>query len=97
MSITNIGHAFAREYTGLENSVSAQLSLIRLNVQRKSLAALLQLALSLKPAMEASKPARDGVEKLPTSTSEFLLSGQGLFKGWAKSPPPPPSLTLIGA
>ena len=47
-----MGKAFAEKYTGFENSVSAQLSLVELRLERGTIAALLEMGLALKPAMD---------------------------------------------
>ena len=51
VQVTNVGKAFAERYTGFENSVSAQLSLVELRVQRETLATLLRMGLALKTAV----------------------------------------------
>ncbi len=74
VDITRVGHEFARRYTGLEKSVSAQLSLVKINVQRQSLATLLQLAVSMKPAMQKSKPPKDDKEIVSATSSKLRVA-----------------------
>ena len=49
-----MGKAFAEKYTGFRNSVSAQLSLVELSLQRETLASLLRMGLALKAALPRS-------------------------------------------
>ena len=50
--ITQLGKDFAAKYTGLEDSLSAQVSLVKLKIQQKSLHGLLQYGLALVPAIK---------------------------------------------
>ena len=51
VQVTNVGKAFAEKYTGFKNSVTAQLSLVELRLERETLATLLRMGLAIKPAM----------------------------------------------
>ena len=73
MSISDVGHEFAKQYTGLQDSISAQLALIKIQLQRQSVASLLQLAISMKPNVQKSKPTGDRVDKLLATTSELRV------------------------
>ena len=50
--VSRAGVDFAAKYTGLQDSVSAQMSLVKLKLHRQSLVALVDYFMSLKPAIE---------------------------------------------
>ena len=57
LQVTKVGKAFAEKYTGFSNSVSAQLSLVELSLQRDTLASLLSMGTKLKTAIDRSAGA----------------------------------------
>ena len=52
VQVTNVGKAFAEKYTGFQNSISLQLSLVELRLQRETMATLLGMGLALKTAID---------------------------------------------
>ena len=50
--MTNVGKAFAEKYTGFTNSVSTQLSLVEVSLQRDTVATLLKMGMKLKTALD---------------------------------------------
>lgn len=52
LQITRVGVDFAAKYTKLQDTVSAQLSLIQLNLNRATVAALIDFAIKLLPAIK---------------------------------------------
>lgn len=64
-----MGKAFAEKYTGFKNSISAQLSLVELRLERGTIATLLEMGMGLKPAMmKSALPAEEVDSPKPTST-----------------------------
>ena len=57
LQVTNVGKSFAEKYTGFSNSVSAQLSLVELSLERDTLASLLRMGMKLKTAIDRSAGA----------------------------------------
>lgn len=52
MQITRLGVDFAAKYTGLQDTISAQLSLVKIDLNQETLAALVQYALKIVPAIK---------------------------------------------
>lgn len=50
--MSKAGVEFAAKYTGLQDSVSAQMSLVKLKLHGQTLVALVEYFMSLKPAIE---------------------------------------------
>ena len=50
--ITALGHDFAAKYTGLEDTLSADLSRVKLKIHQKSLAGLLKYGITLIPSIK---------------------------------------------
>lgn len=52
LKITRLGMDFAAKYTGLQDTVSAQVSSVRISLNRATLAALLQYMMQILPAIK---------------------------------------------
>lgn len=52
LQITQLGKDFAAKYTGLEDTLSAQMSLIKLKIHQNTLASLLKYGMALVPSIE---------------------------------------------
>jgi len=73
VKVTRLGVDFAAKYTGLQNSMSAQLSLIKLKLHRQSLATLIQYFMSLKPAVES--PPIEEIEPVDVEIDQLTAKG----------------------
>ena len=52
VQITQLGRDFAAKYTGLENSLSAELSLVKVKIHQSSLTGLLKYGMALVPSIK---------------------------------------------